>query len=376
MKAIPFHADTSLSPARSGMGRDEAIDVIRGFCIISMVTGHIAGGTLVSSAFHIFPKFDGASGFVLLSGLVLGRVQSRRVASSGLARVEHKSLRRIALVYVLQVFLVLVGLLGVVAGWRNSNYPPLDSLSVFEMLAHSMMMTLAPPGGDVLRIYVFLLAIAMGGYVLLSRGHWAIFLGLSILLHIVAQVYPLFSSFSPFSEQAPSAGWAGWQLLFVTALIIGWYWNNLDIGSWLGRHSKAVFFICVATLVCISTVSTVVPAPVDEALFNKYSFPVGRIIAAYAVVVLLYVAAGWCLQRISKIWFRPLSMIGKRSLDSYVIQAVAVVAIFGFTSVSSSSLTSVLLSLLTLVLCWGWAEIRGRRGSSRTQESRRRIFNM
>lgn len=342
-------------------GRDDAIDIIRGYCIVSMVFGHMAGSTMLSSILHVFPKFDGASGFVLLSGLVLGRVQARRINGAGLSVVQKKTVKRMVFIYGIQVFLVLLGCIAVISGgWRNSNYPPLDGMPFVELLGNSLMMTLAPPGGDVLRLYVFLLGIAMVGYFLLLREMWVVFLGLSLGLHAVAQWYPSFSSFSPFAEQAPSAGWAGWQLLFATALVLGWYWQRLNIAVWIDSNALRVLCVCVCVSVLVLVVSRVVSPEIDSLMFNKYTFPLGRVVAAYSVVTALYVLVRWVLRTFPRVWLRPILMIGKKSLDSYVIQAIAVIVMFGFTSISSSSLQSMTLATLTLFACWLWAEARTR----------------
>lgn len=102
--------------------RDQTIDLIRGYCIVSMVTGHLAGFLLLAGIFHVFPKFDGASGFVLLGGLVLGMVERRRVLREGLAAVPTKSVRRLGLIYGAQVALVVVGVVAAFSGWDSHNF--------------------------------------------------------------------------------------------------------------------------------------------------------------------------------------------------------------------------------------------------------------
>ena len=71
----PPLASTSLTTPGSG-GRDRAIDLLRGLCIVSMTTAHLAAGSWPWRVFHIGTFIDGAVGFVFLSGLVLGITQS------------------------------------------------------------------------------------------------------------------------------------------------------------------------------------------------------------------------------------------------------------------------------------------------------------
>lgn len=338
--------------------RDHAIDVIRGYCIVSMVAAHLAGASILAAMFHVVPKFDGASGFVLLSGLVLGMVQKGRVNRSGLKAIQLESLRRLVVIYIAQIALVVLGVTAASQGWKSTNFPNMSALSPIEVVAHALMMTLAPPGGDVLRLYVFMLALAMGAYVLLVRGRWVVTLLVSVAVHIVGQVLPSATSFSPFAEQSRSAGWAGWQLLFISALVLGWYWKDLGVAGWLDRNAFKVMAACVAVMAITLLLSFTVPAATEEVVFSKYTFPIGRILVAYSVVMGLYVALRWLMRKLPAYLFRPLAIVGSRSLDSYVIQAIVVVSVYGFHPLDSGSILAQFIAVATLLGCWMWGEFR------------------
>ena len=68
-------ASASLSTPTAQQRRDIAIDLVRCFCVISMTVGHIASSWPLTLATHPVLYSSGASGFVMLSGLVLGKVQ-------------------------------------------------------------------------------------------------------------------------------------------------------------------------------------------------------------------------------------------------------------------------------------------------------------
>lgn len=338
--------------------RDRSIDLIRGLCITSMISGHIAAASLLSVAFHIIPKFDGASGFVLLGGLVLGIVRRAQVNSIGVAGLERKTARQIFVLYTAQLVLVGLGVWAAFGGWESRNFPQMQTLSAEDLAAHSLMMTLAPPGGDVLRLYVFLLGLCMIAYPLLVRGWWIAVLSGSLGIHVLGQFFPNATSFSPFPEQAASAGWAGWQLLFISALVLGWYWKEANVPEILDRHGRKFLVISAAIVAVAAAGSLLLPQTLEEAIFSKYTFPVGRVLVAYAVVTVLYIGVRLTLRFVPLLWFRPLVSMGSYSLDSYIIQAVVVIVGFGFGSLSSSSSAAFPTAVATLLLCWGWAEIR------------------
>jgi hypothetical protein len=354
--------------------RDVGIDLIRGYCIASMVTGHIAAFSFLAALLHVFPKFDGASGFVLLSGLVLGIVQARRLERVGLAAVERETVKRTAQIYGIQLLLSVVGVISVVwGGWEHETFPPaLEQMRPLEIIGGVLSMNIAPPGGDVLRLYVVFLLLATGAYVLLARGRWLLVLATSGGIAVLGYAFPHATSFSLFGG-APSASWAGWQLLFFSALVLGWHWERLNAADWLTRNGVRVMIGSI--LIVVGTAALSLFWPHDELLFSKYTFPPGRILTAYAVVAALYVVATWISRLQVFQLLRPLYMAGQRSLDSYAIQSVATTVVVGIIGLHSTSLAAQGAALGVIVLCWAWAEARSRgkrrdsKGSPRASDS-------
>ena len=110
-------------------GRDRAIDVLRGLCIVSMTTAHLAAGSWPWQIFHIGTFIDGAVGFVFLSGLVLGITQRRAIERGGLLAGQRKLLRRIVVIYCANIALCLLAFATVaVDPARESTYPSVDVL--------------------------------------------------------------------------------------------------------------------------------------------------------------------------------------------------------------------------------------------------------
>lgn len=335
-------------------GRLAQIDVIRGYCIASMVAGHVASGSLLSRGLHAFPAFDGASGFVLLSGLVLGIVQRKRVVADGLAGVQRRTVRRIGVIWTAQVAITLVAIAVVpLARHDHANLPPLTGLGPLEILVRTALLLLAPPVGSVLRLYVVLLALAMLAYVLLARGRWGLVLAGSVALYCVGVLAPRYTSFVAFDGHTRGASWAGWQLLFVSGLLVGWYWRTADVAGLLARHPWA--WGGGAAVVVLVTQLTYETFP---GVYDKLVFAPGRIVTAWAVVILLYVLLGVLARRVSLGVLRPIERIGQRSLDSYVIQAVMIVLVATVVELDPRGLPAQMFAVLVLLVCWAWAEIR------------------
>ncbi|MDD7945822.1 OpgC domain-containing protein [Microbacterium sp. NE2HP2] len=335
-------------------GRLAAIDIIRGYCIVSMVSAHIAAGTLFARAAHAVPAFDGASGFVLLSGLVLGIVQSKRYAQQGLAAVERTSLRRIGVILLGQVGLVVLAILSaIVARFEHRNVPPISEMPPGDVVAGALNLQLAPPSGSVLRLYLVLLAIALLAYLLLSRGAWWAVVAGSVSIYGIGWLVPELTSFRGYNSDGLGANWACWQLLFIVALVIGWFWRSHDIPGRIQAHAVVVAGVTGMLIVAAFFGERIVPW-----LYVKTMLAPGQFINAYAVVLFLFVALTWLLRVIPRWVFRPVEIIGTRSLDSYIIQAGVAVIVPSMLLYSTQSGIAVAIALITLLTCWAWAEFR------------------
>ncbi|WP_129339720.1 OpgC domain-containing protein [Cellulomonas endophytica] len=343
-------------PGVSTSSRLAQIDIIRGYCIASMVAGHVAPGSRLSWALHAFPFFDGASGFVMLSGLVLGIVQHKRLERDGLRSVQVKTARRLGLIYVAQVAITLVALAMVpLARLQHENLPPVEGSGPVEVVARVLGLALAPPVGSVLRLYIVILALAMLAYWLLRRGLPLVVLGGSLALYVVGQVAPQWTSFTANDGVTRGASWAGWQLLFMLTLLVGWHWRQWDVPALLRTRRWAWLGGSVLVIVAAEVLGPRLPG-----LYEKVTLGPGRIVTAFAVVVLLYVLLDVVLAAVplARTLLRPVERIGQRSLDSYIIQAVVIVLLLSFVTFSTSGLVGTALALGILGLCWGWAELR------------------
>lgn len=309
-----------------------------------MVLCHLHGSGLLYRITHVHPAFDGASGFVLLSGLVLGMVQRRRLNREGLPALQAKTARRLGLLYLAQVGL---GTLALLVSPPFRVYAAADpAVAVLGVLT----LQVAPSVGNILRMYVVFFILALVAYRLLAARRTVALLSASLALYVGgAYLAPAYTTFSSGPTQAEAFSWAGWQLLFFSALVLGWHWQRLDVAGFLELRRWPVLAAALGGLV-VSRIAY----PYLPELFAKDKFAPGRILVAYLGVAFLIVSVDLLLARVPHQIFRPLTALGQRSLDSYLWQAVAGVVLVSGAGVPRSAA----LALGTLAACWAWAELR------------------
>jgi hypothetical protein len=98
-----------MSSAVPATRRDAYIDAMRGACVLAMLFFHLGAGTW---AVHLtfagsFAIFNGAEGFVFLSGLVFARVYQRRLREWGPAAAGRAVYLRVAQIYRWHLLLLL-----------------------------------------------------------------------------------------------------------------------------------------------------------------------------------------------------------------------------------------------------------------------------
>ena len=169
------------------MTRDLAIDATRGVAIWSMITAHFALGMRIAEPTHSFPYVDGMSAFVLLSGFVLGLVYQRWIERHGLRFAYRRLTKRIVVLYVCQLTIALVAVAAAMAGHRwLTLLLPIDGW--LDGIRSALAMDYLPSGGNILLLYMVLMASAYVVFPLLMRGWWPVVLGASVALSAQAMV--------------------------------------------------------------------------------------------------------------------------------------------------------------------------------------------
>lgn len=365
----PLVAMDSAVPAP--MGRDRAIDLLRGLCIVSMSTAHLAPGSWPSRVFHSGIFIDGAVGFVFLSGLVLGITQRRLTKNRGLLAGQRKLLRRMAVVYAAHLALCLLALAtAAMDPTREPTYPSAANFGgPLPAALASMSLRYSPHFVSIMSLYVVLLLLAIPAVAWLAlRRTWAVAAG-SVALYIAGYLWPAFFTFSIRPGLPGPVNWATWQLLFITALVVGWHWRSAPIRWMLASRP----LLCVAGLVVVALAAlgwrmTHGPRPEWATtvfrIFTEGTLAPGTLVMAFAALLVGYRV---CRRLVRIAWpmLSPIARIGRRSLDCYLILSVVVVVLPSLYVFPPDGLVAVGLTfdLLAVMFLWCLARDRMRRAN-------------
>jgi hypothetical protein len=154
-------------------GRDAYIDALRGACILAMAFFHLAVGTwAIRFTFAgSVGFFNGAEGFVFLSGLVFGRVYQRKLRELGPAVAGRAVYRRVGQIYRWHLLLLLCLLC---IGWLfptelrgGGNRFGLAIEAPWTALWKGALLVYQPDFFDILPLYIAFLPLA---WLFIRRG--------------------------------------------------------------------------------------------------------------------------------------------------------------------------------------------------------------
>jgi hypothetical protein len=350
----------------SSTRRDPSIDVLRGVCVASMVIKHMAMYSLLYKVTHAALWIDGATGFVLLAGLVIGMVQARAATSRhGLTKLG----RRTVLVYAAHVGLVVLAL--VCAPWDRmtpQSPPPAAALGGWPAaLWQTVTLQINPFNVDILSMYVVLFAVAGVGVTLLRRGHPWVLATASAAVYLAALWGPPGWAILP--EYRGVEGFfdlAAWQALFVSGLLVGWHWRTKNVAQAFESRRLAVAAGVALVVLCVTAqlverVGVLAPWGTLEDLtrraFDKGTNGPGRLLLGWCAFTVLYYlmrqARDGRLQRLLVVAFRR---VGRRSLDSFVLLSVAVVVLGAVAPYQTGSAVGIAsaFALYAVIWCWAW----------------------
>lgn len=342
------------------MRRDLAIDATRGLAIWSMITAHFGTGTILATPTHSFPYVDGMSVFVMLSGLVLGMVYHRWIDRHTLMFAYRKLIKRLAVLYLCQLTIALVAVAAAMAGHRwLTGLLAIDSWA--DGLRLAVTMQYLPIGGNILLLYMILMASMFVLLPMLRRGWWPVVLGASLALYVYSQFHSPDWFYITAHKAAPrTENWAAWQIMFIPAVVVGWNWERWRLRDHIDRWLVAIVAAAYGVAMIFRHVIDTGPlAHLEPHFADKLDFAPARAIGAWIAVAAIYGVFRLVLKWMHRDWLRPLVMTGARSLDSYVIQAVALVMVpLHVAHQPWTKNTAAAAALLVFGLCWGWAEVR------------------
>lgn len=328
-----------------------------------MTFGHLAPLSLVTVLIHQPAAVDGASGFVLMAGLVLGMVQPARLRRGGVSGAVVALLRRAGLLYVTQVATVLLAVLVGLTAWRAPWMPSPDgSGGVLLEVLNVFLLRVNPAYLDILGMYVILLLLAVVALALLVRGLWALVLSGSVVLYVVAQAFPQATTLPQSPGIMSFFNWGAWQLIFLSAFVVGWVWKRHGLRELF--LSRRMLLVSVAVFVSVE-VFTLFGRFVDpdlggatEWLIDKRDAGPIRVVMAWAAFVLLYQAVTWLLRRPSLPLIAPLERLGRRSLSSFVVLTLFAIAAGALGAAALPPQATAAVAVVALVGMERWARWR------------------
>jgi hypothetical protein len=363
--------------------RDQRIDVLRGVFIVSMTTGHLAAGQALDRLAHPLVWVDGAAGFVLFSGLVLGMAQRSRVLRSGPAAGRRWLLARARQLYVIHVVTTLGAFVVRAATGHPLVLPSATHLGgAWRTVWGVLLLRIQPSYFNVLPLYVFLLVVAVGMLELVRRGRWPVVLAGSAALYAASQVRPGVLLLADIHVGPETWVWGAWQVLFVGGFVLGWHWRYAVV-PWLHARRKVLVRTAVASTALLAAVGHLLSIPALGAVpaatavngaFEKYGLRPGVVV--YLAVALL--ASYWVLGRIGA-WpvVRPitgfLGRIGTQSLDCFITLTLVQVVVFACWDGAHPPLFDGAVVALALAAMYAVSTWRGRpSGSSEHRAARGR----
>jgi hypothetical protein len=336
--------------AAAPVGRDLRLDFLRGFCVFAMVVDHVGGTSwLYAITGGNTSPVSAAEGFVFLSGLVMGLVYREKVRKLGLRAAAWAMLARAKTLYLLTVALTLLFVAmtawTTLALWVDRGYGlGIDGWP--ELLAATLTLRYTWHGTDILALYTVLVAAAPLVLFLLTRGWANLVLTGSWGLWALHQIHRGYAAVPWSIQNAENFPVAAWQVLFVSALVIGYHRREIeqlvhrlvtDPGSTRTRLRPALTVGACATLAVAwvwGAQSVVAFTPgVDGTVvgldpFDKPSLALGRIALFGLVMASVFAATTYAWQPLHAAFGWALIPLGQASLYVYAMHLFLIVVAY------------------------------------------------
>ncbi|HEY8901190.1 MAG TPA: OpgC domain-containing protein [Chthoniobacterales bacterium] len=312
--------------------RDTRIDTLRGLFLAVMAVNHIPS-ELHPWTDHSLGFFSSAEGFFFLSGLLAGRVYTRRRDRDGAPEARVASWKRAAVIYgahLVTFFVVFAGILTFarLTGTAPGHAPALLLEHPWQAAGAALLLALQPPLFDILPLYAGFMLLLPGLLALYARGWQFVVFAASVAIWFVGYAWVPPVPADAFATHA--FPWTAWQLPLVVGSVCGNFWATGRTGLFVIRPGLLV----TAGLVCAGCfivrhayVPPPVPIPILEAISSKNFLGPLRVLNVAAAFYLLLAAARW-LPRLLEI--RPLAFLGKHTLPVFCAHIVAAYVIYAF----------------------------------------------
>ncbi len=292
--------------AGSGEGRDERLDLLRGFCLLKMVLSHLWPQPVDLQI--AFGFVSAAEGFFLISGATTGIVFGRRAERAGFAFASRGLARRGVQLYLLNLGLVFCFFAAEttrILQYSQIRHPGFSAGELFDLNQPYFL--------QVLPRYAVYLALAPLALACLRTGRTALLVAGSLGLWtlVLAQGGALAI---PYLENGPNGGFLllSWQLLFYGGMALGFHrdrvgriWRTLSVGTTVVLPG-ALFLLFVGLGVANSSGRLGWPVSLVAQLFGRDQLAPGRLLDLACAALLFFAlvdrwfvpirrTAGWLL---------------------------------------------------------------------------------
>lgn len=338
--------------------------------MLAMLLDHVGGDswlTPLTGGNRFF--VSAAEAFVIISGALVGIVYGKVMLRKGPLAVVKKALHRAARLYLLTI---VVSITFALTGKHFGMFwQPEAGLQSFVLQTFTLRYTVFLV--DIMLLYTLLLLLAIPILLLLSKGLYLTVLTISWLVWAAWQLLPP-GTLSPAIEGNAVFNLAVWQVLFTTAVVLGYHRQHLE--AWFDRLPKAVTAVLLITLTALAIALYAVwsldlgalPATLVASASDKANLPAQRLLAVglYCSVAFAWVTLAW--QPICLLTGRLLLPLGTNALTAYWMHLVAVTAssvlvpmLLGGKPFGRAENT--FLDIMTLLLIWSavtlWSLLRG-----------------
>lgn len=354
----------------AGGARDLRLDFLRGLAVIAMVADHLGGEPswlyALTGGNHFL--FSAAEAFVFISGLVMGVVYARVIATYGIADAIWKAFRRAGTLYFLTVTLGFG--FATLSYW--TNMPWVDGVRVLDPMGRIIERVTLHRAfylTDVLLMYTLLVAVAPFVFLLLHRGHTLPVLIGSWLMWGVYQVWPEQMLLPWRIEDNSVFQFAAWQALFFTGVALGYHRNRVIT---LARRLPVALPLMALVALCAGSVllynfhgSLLAPFTADgdttglmNEFFGKADLRVGRLLVFAAFFVVLFTLTTLVWKPLHRVLGWLLMPLGQHALFAYSVHLGVIIActklVSGTSALQSNTpLVNTVVQLAGIFAVWG-----------------------
>jgi hypothetical protein len=203
----------------SALGRDWRLDTLRGYFLVVMTIAHLGQNPLMRFTEYTLGYASAPDGFVFLSGLVSGWVYLKILDRSGPDALKNRAWRRAVQIYLVQVLLLVVAIVGTSVSGRRLFHgaTPAQALLAGAFLIYQ------PSYSDILPMYCVFLFFTPVVLLQLVKGQLRWVVAISTALWV-------FSQFG-IGETSSRVPWIflgkfnvlAWQAYFTAGLCIAWW---------------------------------------------------------------------------------------------------------------------------------------------------------